>query len=386
MISLHSRSNVPIRPITLDGSIVCRVTTNPETPKPLRSKFILKWDGDWDNIPDGFGLSLLSKANDPEKLPLLSNTLQLSPDLNHLIDGDVIKFEPKTNAINVLYRRKANANSFLLTERCNSFCIMCSQPPRDIDDSYLVDDILRAIPLIPKDAIEIGFTGGETTLVGKSFFRLIEAAKTHLPNTALHILSNGRNFKDLSLAIRLAQTKHPDLMVGIPLYADTSQRHDYIVQADNAFDETIRGILNLKRCKQQVEIRVVIHKENYDRLPKLAQFITRNLLFVDHVALMGMEVTGFAKSNFDALWIDPYEYREQLAEAVEHLHSYGIRTSIYNHPLCLVPEQVRRFAVPSISDWKNDYLEACEACSVRRICGGFFTWNLKSASKYIARI
>ena len=51
-------------------------------------------------------------------------------------------------------------------------------------------------------------------------------------------------------------------MIGIPLYADYSQLHDYIVQADNAFDDTIRGILNLKRCRVPVEIRVVIHREN----------------------------------------------------------------------------------------------------------------------------
>lgn len=50
-------------------------------------------------------------------------------------------------------------------------------------------------------------------------------------------------------------------MVGIPIYSDLSMVHDYVVQADGAFDETIRGILNLKRMRQRVEVRVVIHKQ-----------------------------------------------------------------------------------------------------------------------------
>ena len=311
------------------------------------------------------------------------NVLGLAPELDYLKDHDVIKFLPANSAINVLYRKEANSNSFLVTERCNSFCIMCSQPPRDIDDRYLVDDMLTALPLVHPDTPEIGITEGEPTLWGDDFIRLIQASKTHLPRTALHILSNGRNFKNLELAAKVAQVKHPDLMIGIPLYADYSQLHDFIVQAENAFDDTIRGILNLKRCRVPVEIRVVLHQKNYHRLPKLAEFISRNLLFVDHVALMGLETMGFAKSNFNGLWIDPYDYSDELEEAAHTLARYGIRVSIYNHPLCVVPESVRPFAVRSISDWKNDFLEECQSCSSLQECGGFFSSNLTKTSAYI---
>jgi His-Xaa-Ser system radical SAM maturase HxsC len=261
---------------------------------------------------------------------------------------------------------------------------MCSQPPRDIDDRYRVDDMLAALPLLHPDTHEISITGGEPTLCGDDFIRLIQATKNHLPNTGLHILSNGRNFKDLNLAIKVAHVKHPDVMIGIPLYADYSQLHDFIVQADNAFDDTIRGILNLKRCKVPVEIRIVIHQKNYHRLPKLAEFIARNLLFVDHVALMGLEFMGFAKSNLKELWIDPYDYRNELKEAVESLAN--MRVSIYNTPLCLIPESIRCHSASSISDWKNDYLEACSNCSAKQQCGGFFSSNLGTVSEHIKPI
>jgi His-Xaa-Ser system radical SAM maturase HxsC len=380
MIKLHSKGNQPLSVIQHQKPFIAKVTTNCELPFGLRAKHALMMSGG-DSIPDGFGLVLLGH-DEPCQTPV--NTLRLAPELRYIKDHDVVKFYPDIVKIDVLFRKEANTNSFLVTERCNSFCLMCSQPPKDIDDHYLVDDMLAALPLIHPDTHEIGITGGETTLVGDDFIRLIQAAKNHLPNTALHILSNGRNFKNLDLAVQVSKVKHPDVMIGIPLYADYSQLHDFIVQADDAFDDTIRGILNLKRCKVPVEIRVVIHQQNYHRLPRLAEFLVRNLLFVDHVALMGLELMGFAKSNLDGLWIDPYTYKNELKEAVETLTRHHIRTSIYNTPLCLIDESIRQYSVCSISDWKNDYLDICEGCSMKNSkCGGFFSSNLRKVSDHL---
>ena len=380
MIKLNAKDNSVLSTITHQNPFIAKITTNFNLPKALRSQYIfcLREQGE---IPDGFGLVFIALEQHTEYYP--DNCILLSESLRYLNEHDVVKYYPENSAINVLYRKEANVNSLLLTERCNSFCIMCSQPPKDIDDQYLVEDLLKAIPLIHPDSPEIGFTGGETTLVGDGFIRLIQAAKNHLPRTSLHILSNGRNFQDLDLAIKVSKVKHPDVMIGIPLYADYSQLHDFIVQADNAFDETIRGILNLKRCQVPVEIRVVIHKENYQRLPKLAEFIARNLLFVDHVALMGLEIIGFAKSNLKGLWIDPYDYQNELQSAVEIMARAGMRVSIYNTPLCVIPDSIRSYSANSISDWKNDYLDECSNCSAKEKCGGFFTWNLTKPSDYI---
>ena len=65
-----------------------------------------------------------------------------------------------------------------------------------------------------------------------------------------------------------------------------------------------------------VQIRVVVHQQTFKRLPKLAEFIARNLTFVDHVAFMGLEITGFTRANLDILWIDPIDYQTELRDAV----------------------------------------------------------------------
>jgi His-Xaa-Ser system radical SAM maturase HxsC len=158
-------------------------------------------------------------------------------------------------------------------------------------------------------------TGGEPTILGDKFFRLVSTIKAYLPTTSVHVLSNGRTFKDVTLAQKLASIAHPDLMLGIPLYSDVASLHDFVVQADGAFDETIAGILNLKRYGQRIELRVVIHAQTYKRLPQLAEFIVRNLQFVDQVSLMGLEPTGFALANLSEMWIDPYDYQNELERA-----------------------------------------------------------------------
>lgn len=384
MIHLHAKGNAPLGHEAPVEPWIGRVTTQ-ALPLAVRSQYALHWSQP-EPPPEGFGLVLVSGLAGKVGTEPLPNALRLAPELAHLGDDDVIKYSPVGHAIRVLYRRQANANSFLVTERCNSFCIMCSQPPREVDDHFLVDDMLAALPLIHPDTHEIGITGGELTLLGEDFFRLIRAAKQHLPDTALHILSNGRNFHDLNLAIQVASIKHPDLMVGIPLYADYPPLHDYIVQSKGAFDQTVRGILNLKRCRQKVEIRVVIHRENWQRLSKIAEFLARNLLFVDHVALMGLELMGFARSNLEAVWIDPYDYREELEEAVSTLARYDIPVSVFNHPLCVLTEATRPFAVASISDWKREYVDICTGCTAKERCGGFFSSNDLRRSTHISSL
>jgi His-Xaa-Ser system radical SAM maturase HxsC len=318
--------------------------------------------------------------------PIPRDSYVLGANFAHLSSGDVIRIEPAHGRIQTLYRRASRSNSLLVTERCNNYCVMCSQPPKAADDSWIVDDLLRAIPLMSADTAEIGITGGEPTLLGPRLVDLVQCLRDHLPATAVHVLSNGRRFADGDLSGALARARHPDLMIGIPLYADIPEQHDYVVQARGAFDETVRGILNLKRHGVPVELRFVIHADTYAGLPAFARFVARNLLFVDHIALMGLELMGFARTNLDALWIDPVDYQHELWEAVNILDRAGSRVSIYNTPLCVLTPELRRFARASISDWKNMYFEECEGCALRAPCGGFFASSAVRRSRGIARV
>lgn len=362
---------------------VIRLSDDPQRLRPLRKAeaFIVK-NGD---IPDGFYAYVAVRENSEHlnSLPPTARIAIFPTEYGYMGGGDIMRMQPSRKAVRTLYRRAAKQNFFLLTERCNNYCLMCSQPPKKIDDSWIVNEVLSALPLIDQSTPEIGITGGEPTLLGDDLIRILLTAKNLLPSTALHILSNGRTFSNIEFAQKYASVNHPDIMVGIPIYSDLSHIHDYVVQADGAFDETIRGVLNLKKFKQQVEIRVVVHKQTYKRLPQLAEFLSRNLTFVDHVALMGLEMTGFTKANLEDLWIDPADYQEELVQAALLLKNSGMNVSIYNHQLCLLDPKLWNLARQSISDWKNEYMPECQGCSKMPNCAGFFSSAKLKYSKHI---
>jgi hypothetical protein len=101
---------------------------------------------------------------------------------------------------------------------------------------------------------------------------------------------------------------------------------------------------------------------------------------------MGMEVTGYAKDNFDEVWIDPTEYKEQLFRAVRVVSRANLNVSIYNIPLCLLNKSAWGFAKKSISGWKNNYLNICGPCTAKAECCGVFTTSGLNQSPNIAPV
>ncbi len=342
--------------------------TDERTLTRLRDKRAFISDGQGE-LPEGFGLYLLRSNAEESRL---ENTVRLPPELDYLSADDIVSISDDGQRIRVLWRHQSDQNSILLTERCNHYCLMCSQPPKTAIDDYLLAQASELIRLLPRDVTEIGFTGGEPTLYGQDLVELLRLCRNLHPEAQVHVLSNGTRFADPEFAASWASIDNPNMMVGIPIYGAEPARHDYVVQADGAFNQTIPGILNLAQLGQRIEIRVVLHKQTAPALPEIAEFIARNLPFVDQVALMGLEMIGLARANIPELWIDPTEYADELVEAVTLLDRSRIHTMIYNSQLCLIPRSIWPWAVRSISDWKNEYHPECTSCSVKDDCGGFF--------------
>lgn len=364
----------------IDHSIIGRIRTIDSLVSPDEMDAILLWQRQ-DVPPESL-----------RKVPILTSIVQ--PNWNHaplmhsaynlesVSDGDVVSLEPN-GMVRFLYRRNSPHNTIFATGQCNSFCLMCSQPPTRINDFDRIGEHLRVVELMSDETMEVGISGGEPTLLKRDFLRLIEHLKVNLPNTAVHVLTNGRLFFYKRFAQELGALSHPNLMLGIPVYSDIDADHDYIVQAKGAFDETILGLHHLAQFRVAVEIRVVLHALTQTRLVRTAEFIARNLPFASHVALMGMEMVGFVHKNLQELWIDPVDYMKELEDATFILASAGMNVSIYNLQLCILPSKLHPYARKSISDWKNVYLAECANCSVKDDCAGFFQSATKKHSAYI---
>ncbi len=320
------------------------------------------------------------------ELAQLTRVISVSRKFEYLSDGDIIGFHPTSRRFRTLYRRTSGHNSFLVTDRCNHYCLMCSQPPKDIDDRWILGEIKTALHVINKNTRSLGFTGGEPLLDWREFIDVLAICRDELPNTAIHVLSNGRGFVHDPVVAAWAGIKHPDLTVGIPIYAAVDHVHDYVVQARGAFDETVLGVLKLKDKGQRVEIRVVLHALTAPRIMETCKWFARNLPFVDHVALMGLENTGFAIANTEQLWIDPIDYQSELAAAVDLLVSAKMNVSVYNLQRCILDRSVWPYAAQSISDWKNGYIEECDRCIEKDRCSGFFTSGRPRLSRGIGAV
>jgi His-Xaa-Ser system radical SAM maturase HxsC len=365
----------------------------------------LKTKGTPHNITDTIVAKIVSDDSDLEKVCLSSTTSEKIfltttnkeeytsdnlnkkkfvwgiPSLTHLDTDDIVLLNPN-GSVYTLFRKKSPHNSLFITDRCNSNCLMCSQPPRNTDDlDYYFEVNSQLIKMIPPATQELGITGGEPTLLGNRFTTLLEMITENLPDTNIHILTNGRSFAWKNIPLEISKVKNSKIVFGIPLYSDYYQQHDYVVQAKGAFNQTILGFHNMARHGLRLELRVVLHQQTYKRLPDLAKYIYKNLPFVEHIAFMGLEYTGYTPKNSELLWMEPSEYLEQLEEATFYLEAMGMNVSIYNLQLCLLKPTLWKFARNSISDWKREYLDECNKCKLLNECGGVFATSKKHSNE-----
>lgn len=362
----------------IDSDILLRVTTNNKIIRN-RNRYVLVQKG-LKKKPLGFAAVITDTEVDSQKA--CSIKVQ-SENIADFRDGDVVLINPNGEII-FLYEKNSFHNAILATERCNHRCIMCPQPPI-AQEKDKTDFNIELISLFDKSTKEVGITGGEPTLIGDNLFKIIKHIQKVLPDAAISLLSNGVKFADKSFALKLAQCRHHDLQIDIPLFSDIAEEHNAVVGA-KTFYKTVHGLYNLALFRQKIGLRVVIHKKTYKRLPQFADYIYHNFPFVSQVAFIQMETTGLAKENITDLWIDPYDYNEELRQAVLLLADRGMNPYIYNAQLCVLPEDIRKYAMQSISDWKDIYLPECENCSLKGQCGGFFESNRDHHSEHIKPI
>lgn len=283
----------------------------------------------------------------------------------------IVKIE--RNSIYFSIIPSSNAHTLFFTNRCNHYCLMCSQPPTTDNDDYLIEDNMRIIELLDKELPVIGISGGEPTLLADNFVKIIKKIREELPNTYIRVLTNGRAYTNKRFVKNIANVSRDYFISEIPIYSSYYAQHDYVVQSKNAFFETIEGFYNCAKYGLKTEVRVVLNKQTYKTLPDLMYFIYKNIPFVEHVALMGLEYIGFTLNNIDEVHISPLDYENELVEAIKICREYNLPVSIYNLPLCLVNENIRGFARQSISDWKNDFSEVCYNCDMKSECAGMFS-------------
>lgn len=252
--------------------------------------------------------------------------------------------------------------SLLITTNCNQNCIMCPQHLNDdsIDHDSNVENIISKIKKL--NCKEIYITGGEPFLKSKLIDKLFLATKKE----KITILTNG------SIMPSEIVLKSMRVNLCIPLYASYDDLHNSMTGEKN-FYKVIKNLIDISVYKVPIELRFVITNLNYKNMLDFAEFVSRNLPFVSNIAFMGIELMENAFFNTDKLWINPQSYMTDLCKAIDYLEIFEMPVSIYNIPLCLIPEKYYNLTYKSISEWKREYLSFCNSCKYVKECGGFFT-------------
>ncbi|MCX7289551.1 His-Xaa-Ser system radical SAM maturase HxsC [Janthinobacterium sp.] len=306
----------------------------------------------------------------------LNNIWQVSS--TELIPGDIVTLDVKKSQVFVLYRESDSHHSLLLTNRCNSYCIMCSQPPTKHDDSWLVEEVVDVIRHLRLSPPVLGLSGGEPLLLGADLRRILDVLHISHPSTRVEVLTNGRLFSDANVVDAILKGLQPGVQWLVPLYGHADFFHDFVVQSSGAFEQTLSGLLALQEYEQATQLRIVLVETVLQSLEELCSFIGRNLPFVKEVALMACEPTGFALANREQCELDLLDWTDALLRSSSILRRYSVPHLFMNAPLCALPTKLRSFAHKSISDWKNVYVQECESCSAKDKCSGLFSWHEKT--------
>ncbi len=295
---------------------------------------------------------------------------------NSIEDGDIGLLN-RNGWIRIILSKRANHNTILVTEQCDSKCRFCSQPPKDLDDSNLLAQAGLAISAFQYEGV-VGISGGEPLLYGEKLLDFLKVCTSNSPQTSYHILTNGRALKDFAFAQKLAKTAKENTTLGIPLHATSEHLHDYLAGASGAFRETVQGLLHASGLGIPVELRIIPTQGNYRSIPEIIEFAGRILSNISQISVMNLEPMGWAKQNWKDLYLSPLEYSSHLEQAIKTSQHCDIPVSLFNYPLCHLPMSLWPHSVRSISDWKNFYPEECEGCDEIGNCCGFFTSSQRS--------
>ncbi len=294
--------------------------------------------------------------------------------LSLLCDFDIVEISDT----GLLYRAYANNESdstIFLGAKCNSNCIMCpaGDAERKKGFSYSREFLIKYIDYLPYDLEYLVMTGGEPTLQTDLFLESLERVKEKFPYTQVLLLTNGRSLSDKWLFEQVCRRRPNNFRIAIPVHGDNPELHDYITRAQGSFEQTILALHRLTNSDIKIEIRVVVTKANCDNLLGIAKLISSKFPNVFCVNFIGLEPRGNCALNFNSVYIDHRTSFLKSKSAIEHLISCGYDVGLYNYPLCAVDKDFWPIAAKSISGYKNVYHRDCDKCSVKEICGGFFT-------------
>lgn len=274
-------------------------------------------------------------------------------------------------------RKEGGAYIFFVTPVCNNRCFMCCAPIKQetITEHPPFDYVKEEIDKL-SDMKEIYLTGGEPT-TSPYLFRLIDYIKNKEPEAKVNIVTNGRMFFYKNFTRKMINSGVNKIVTEI--YGSNSELHDKITRTPGSFEQTIEGIKNLIEFEQYIELRLVVHKMNYKKLPEMALYVSQNLHDVKKVVMFPFNIVSHALKNRDLLQITYKDIIPFLEESIEIFKKRNMNLELYHIPFCVIDKKHWSFLKGiTTEDYKISLLKECRKCLKKDECS--LPW--KSYIKY----
>lgn len=237
---------------------------------------------------------------------------------------------------------------------CNNkckFCMVEHDTRRMVDFEKIKLDIILA----KRQGFEsIGFLGGEFTL-HPEIFKILHLCRL-LKFKIVHIISNGRKFKDKKFLAKLIESGANRFSVSI--HSHKSNIEDDLTQVNGGFKEKIQGIRNLiffyKKglINYPVSINLVINNKNYLDLLKTLSYYHK--LGIRDFRLNFMWIRGRAE-EFKDLYLKYENFIPQIDKIIASANNQGFNVAFDGIPPCFMLKNGLKY-IGEYQDYNTDVI------------------------------
>jgi MoaA/NifB/PqqE/SkfB family radical SAM enzyme len=281
----------------------------------------------------------------------------------------------------------ANIGYIQVVRHCNHFCGFCSNPTTPYVHTFetmkvLVDD------LCARGYFGVILTGGEPSLHPE-----LPRIARYASDQGLHVrmITNGWRLADADFAREMAAAGLR--LVHVSVYSVRPEVEARLRGLPGTLERAFAAIDNAHAAGIEVNVNCVINKLNADHLDENVRHYLAHHPHVRHFVWNNLDPSmGRAEVNQAQFTPRLRDFEVSLHRALRLLHASGRTFRVEKVPLCYMTdfawastetrkivkgeERVVHFLdhkqTVRQTSWEHVYAEACDACSLRTICGGLF--------------
>ena len=273
-----------------------------------------------------------------------------------------------------------------LTYQCDNKCLFCCIENED----YFIEG--REAPFLEIQEKLIGafkendlvvLSGGEP-LLHREIEKIIELATSLY--SGVSIISHGRQLADEAFLKKILKkvNENCNLEFYISLHGGDSGVHDFLVQTDGAYRETLSGIKNLIKHKQKVRTNTVVTRQNHRTLYSASKTLLE--VGVTQVDFSLMAPLGGGLNRFLELCPDISKTSREIEDAIQDFPE--ISFTMDGFPLCVFSKKNHDHLNKGCSS-ANETCDSnclmlrkdngfCEGCTLRGQCLGVNKYYLQA--------